>query len=68
MQRSAPFFPAFRLLDYGSALKIERKMSHLNIAFDRYASKGTVMHYILVISVQYTCVTVLTLLHHCCRH
>jgi len=27
-------------------------MSHLNIAFIRYASIGTVMHYILVISVQ----------------
>jgi len=26
-------------------------MSHLNIAFDRYTSIGTVMHYILVISV-----------------
>jgi len=25
-------------------------MSHLNIAFDRYASMGTVMHYILVIN------------------
>jgi len=25
-------------------------MSHLNIAFDRYAAIGTVMHYILVIS------------------
>jgi len=25
-------------------------MSHLNIAFDRYVSLGTVMHYILVIS------------------
>jgi len=31
---------------------MERKMSHLNIiAFDRYASIGTVMHYILVISI-----------------
>jgi len=29
---------------------MERKMSHLNIAFDRYTSVGTVMHYILVIS------------------
>jgi len=28
-------------------------MSHLNIAFDRYAFIGTVMHYILVISRQY---------------
>jgi len=26
-------------------------MLHLNIAFDRYASIGTVMHYILVISI-----------------
>jgi len=25
-------------------------MPHLNIAFDRYASIGTLMHYILVIS------------------
>jgi len=25
-----------------------RNMSNLNIAFDRYASTGTVMHYILV--------------------
>jgi len=40
----------FQRFDYGTALKIERKMSHLNIAFDRYASIGTVMHYILVIS------------------
>jgi len=37
--------------NYSAALKIERKMSHLNVAFDRYASIGTVMHYILVISV-----------------
>jgi len=42
-------FPAFRTLDYDDALKIGCKMSHLNIAFDRYASIGTVMHYILVI-------------------
>jgi len=28
-------------------------MSHLNIAFDRYASIGTVMHYISVISYQF---------------
>jgi len=28
-------------------------MSHLNIAFDRYSSIGTVMHYILVISLWY---------------
>jgi len=34
-------------------VKIERKMSHLNIAFERFASIGTVMHYILVISVQF---------------
>jgi len=39
--------------DHGAALKIARKMSHLNIAFYRYASIGTVMHYILVISVPY---------------
>jgi len=43
LQHSAAFFPAFGLLDYGAALKIERKTSHLNIAFDRYASIGTVM-------------------------
>jgi len=36
--------------DHGAALKIELKMSDLNIAFDRYTSIGTVMHYILVIS------------------
>jgi len=40
----------FQRFDYGAALKIERKMSHLNIAFDRFASMGAVMHYILVIS------------------
>jgi len=42
----------FQRLDHshGAALKIERKISHLNIAFDRYASIDTVMHYILVIS------------------
>jgi len=27
-------------------------MSHLNIAFNQYASSGTVMHYILVMIVQ----------------
>jgi len=27
-------------------------MSHLNITFDRYASIGNVMHFILVISVR----------------
>jgi len=27
-------------------------MSHLNIAFDRYSSIGTVMHYMLVIRVR----------------
>jgi len=43
------FFQRFDL-DHGAALKIERKMSHLNITFDRYASIGTVMHYSLVIS------------------
>jgi len=51
LQHAAAFFLAFRLLDHDAALKIERKMSHLNIAFDRYASIGTVMYYILVISV-----------------
>jgi len=50
LQHSPAFFPAFRPLDHGAALKIERKMLHLNIAFDRYASICTVMHYILVIS------------------
>jgi len=38
-------------LDHSAALKIERKMSHLNFAFDRHAFIGTVMHYILVISI-----------------
>jgi len=32
LQYSAAF-PAFRPLDQGDALKIERKMSHLNIAY-----------------------------------
>jgi len=50
LQHSAAFFPAFRPLDRGAALILERKMSHLNNAFDRYACVGTVMHYILVIS------------------
>jgi len=45
------FFLAFRLLDHGVALQIERKMSDLYIAFDRFSSIGTVMHYILVISI-----------------
>jgi len=49
---SIPLF-FFQRFDYGAALKIERKMSHLNIAFDRYASIGTVVHYILVISFPY---------------
>jgi len=48
LQHSAAFF--FQRVDHDAALKIERKMSHLNIAFDRHASTGTVMHYILVIS------------------
>jgi len=34
----------FQRFDHGAALKIERIMSHLNIAFDRYASIDTVMH------------------------
>jgi len=33
---------------HGAALKIEHEMSDLNIAFDLYASIGTVMHYILI--------------------
>jgi len=32
-----------------TALKMSRKVSHLNIAFDRYASVSIVMHDILVI-------------------
>jgi len=44
-------FAAFQLLDHGAALKIELKMSHLNNAFDRYASIGTATHYNLVIRV-----------------
>jgi len=50
LQHSAAFFSVFQALDHGAVLKIERKMSHLNIAFNRYASIGNVMHYILVIS------------------
>jgi len=50
--------PAFQLLDHGATLKIERKVSHLNIAFDRYVSIGNVMHYILVINVCGMCRTV----------
>jgi len=50
-KNSAAFrcFSTFRLRR--AALKMERKVSHLNIAFDRYASIGTVMHNTLVISV-----------------
>jgi len=44
------FTAFFQRFDHGAALKIERKMSHLNITFDRYASIGSVMHYIMVIS------------------
>jgi len=44
----------FQRFDHGTALKIERKMPHLNIAFDRYTSIVTVMHYILVISAPYS--------------
>jgi len=39
----------FQRFDNGAALERERNISHLNIAFDRYASISTVMHYILVI-------------------
>jgi len=49
MQQFAALFPVFQLLNYGAVLKIKRKMSHLNIAFDRYTSIGAVMHYILVL-------------------
>jgi len=49
---SIPLF-FFQRFGHGAALKTERKMSHLNIAFDRYASTGTVMHYILVINYRY---------------
>jgi len=35
LQHSAAYFQGF---DYGAALKVERKMSHLNNAFDRYTS------------------------------
>jgi len=48
LQHPDAFFYRF---DHDAGLKIERKMSHLNIAFKRYASIGTVMHYILVISI-----------------
>jgi len=41
----------FQRFDHGAAQKIERKMSHLKIAFDRYASIGTV---ILEISLPFT--------------
>jgi len=34
-------------LDHDAALKIESKVSHLNIAFDRYASKGIGSHELL---------------------
>jgi len=48
LQHSAAFF--FQRFDHSAALKTERKISHLNIAFGQCASVGTVMHYILVIS------------------
>jgi len=35
--RSIPLL-FFQRFDNGAALKLERKMSYLNIAFDRYAS------------------------------
>jgi len=49
-KNSAAFHCFFQRFDHGADLKIKRKMSHLNIAFDQYVSKGTVMHYILVVS------------------
>jgi len=39
-KNSAAFRCFFSVFDHGAALKIDRKMSHLNIAFDRYASIG----------------------------
>jgi len=45
--------PFFQHFDHGAALKIERKMSHLCIAFNRYASKRPVMNYILVINIRF---------------
>jgi len=40
LQYSAAFFQRFDH-PHGATLKIERKMSQLNIKFDRYASIGT---------------------------
>jgi len=54
LQHSAAFCQRF---DHGNALQIERKISHLNIAFDRYASIGTAMHYNLVTSLRYNKLT-----------
>jgi len=48
LQHSATLFSSISTTS--AALKIERKMSHLNITFNRYAAIGTVMHYILMIS------------------
>jgi len=42
--------PILQRFSHGAVLKIEPKVSDLNIAFNRFASVGTVMHYILVIS------------------
>jgi len=53
----------FHRFDHGTALKIEGKMSHLNIAFDRSDSISTVMHYILVISVPH-CVVIYLFKHN----
>jgi len=50
LQHYTAFFQRF---DHGAALKTECKMSHINIAFDRYASIGTVMRYILVINIRF---------------
>jgi len=63
LQHFTAFFPVF--FDYRSALKIERKVSYLDIAFDQYASIGTVMHLnLLVISVLLLYSIVYCLLFH----
>jgi len=56
--RNQKFFSCIPLLffqrfDHGAALKIDRKILHLNFVFDRYGL-GTVVHYILIISKPYT--------------
>jgi len=53
LQYSAVLFCSILTIYFAAAPKIDRKMSNLNIAFDRYTSFGTVMHSILVISVRH---------------